>query len=83
LGYEKEAPYNKIAVTAACPEIPRPLIEQLKPGGKLIAPVVSSYFEDQDLILLEKQSDGTLKTKSMGKVLYVPLKRKYGLRELE
>ena len=83
LGYEKEAPYDKIAVTAACPEIPRPLIEQLKPSGKLVAPVVSSYFEDQDLILLEKQSDRTLKTKPMGKVLYVPLKRKYGLRELE
>jgi len=76
LGYEKEAPYDKISVTAACPEIPRPLIEQLKPGGRLVAPVVSSYFEDQDLILLEKQSDGNLKTKPMGKVLYVPLKRK-------
>jgi len=76
LGYEKETPYDKIAVTAACPEIPRPLIEQLKPGEKLIAPVASSYFEDQDLILLEKQSDGTLKTRLMGKVLYVSLKRK-------
>jgi len=83
LGYEKEAPYDKIAVTAACPEIPRPLIEQLKPGGKLIAPVILSYFEDQDLILLEKQSDGTLKTKPMGKVLYVPLKREHGFKKLK
>lgn len=76
LGYEGEAPYNKISVTAACLEVPRPLIEQLKPGGRLVAPVVSSYFEDQDLILLEKLSDGTLKIRSMEKVLYVPLKRK-------
>lgn len=79
LGYEKEAPYDKIAVTAACPEIPSPLIEQLKSGGKLISAVVSSYFEDQDLILFEKESDGTLKTKLIEKVLYVPLKGKYGL----
>jgi protein-L-isoaspartate(D-aspartate) O-methyltransferase len=75
LGYEKEAPYDKISVTAACPEIPKPLIKQLKPKGRLVSPVVSSYFEDQDLILLEKQTDGTLKTRPIGKVLYVPLKR--------
>ena len=83
LGYEKEAPYDKIAVTAACPETPKPLIRQLKPGGKLIAPVASSCFEGQDLILSEKESDGTSKTRIIEKVLYVPLKGKHGFRRLE
>ena len=39
LGYLSEAPYDKICITAACPRIPDPLIHQLKPNGKLIAPI--------------------------------------------
>jgi len=51
--------------------------------AKLIAPVASSCFEGQDLILSEKESDGTLKKRTIEKVLYVPLKGKYGFRRLE
>lgn len=77
LGYSAEAPYDKICITAACPEIPKPLIHQLKLGGRLIAPVGRPEFT-QDLVLLEKMQDKTLKTSFVEEVLYVPLKGKYG-----
>lgn len=80
LGYPAEAPYDKICITAACPEIPKPLIRQLKLGGRLIAPVGRPEFT-QDLVLLEKMQDGTLKTSFVEEVLYVPLRGKYGWSE--
>lgn len=76
LGYNEEAPYDKICVTAACPKIPDPLIMQLERGGKLVAPVGYSY--SQDLILLEKSQNGSIKTRSVEKVIYVLLKGRYG-----
>ena len=39
VGYDKEAPYDKIIVTASAPKVPKPLIEQLKDGGRLVIPV--------------------------------------------
>lgn len=80
LGYPAEASYNKICITAACPKIPNPLVHQLKLGGRLIAPVGSPKFT-QDLVLLEKMQDGTLKTSFVEEVLYVPLRGKYGWSE--
>ena len=53
LGYPKLSPYDRISVTAACIQIPPPLVEQLKVGGKLIAPVVENGI--QYLVLLEKE----------------------------
>lgn len=76
LGYKPEAPYDKICVTAACPKIPGPLIRQLKPLGKLVAPV--GYLATQDLVLLEKESEKAWKTRIVEKVLYVPLRGKFG-----
>jgi len=77
LGYPAEAPYDKICITAACPKIPPPLIDQLKIGGKLIAPVGHPNYP-QDLIILKKEQDGSIEISSVEKVLYVPLKGKYG-----
>jgi protein-L-isoaspartate(D-aspartate) O-methyltransferase len=77
LGYPAEAPYDKICITAACPRIPPPLIDQLKIGGKLVAPVGHPNYP-QDLILLEKKLDGRIEISSIEKVLYVPLKGKHG-----
>lgn len=79
LGYPPEAPYDKICITAACPKVPAPLIHQLKAGGRLIAPV-GYPNEPQNLVLLEKGRDGSLKTKSIEKVLYVPLRGRYGFK---
>lgn len=76
LGYNREAPYDKICVTAACPKIPEPLIAQLKELGKLVTPVGNRY--SQDLILLEKGYGGSIKVKPVEKVLYVLLKGEYG-----
>ena len=77
LGYAPEAPYDKICITATCPEIPSPLIKQLKPQGRLIGPVGPPQ-RAQDLVLVEKNRDGVLTKKSIEKVLYVPLKGEYG-----
>jgi protein-L-isoaspartate(D-aspartate) O-methyltransferase len=79
LGYEEEAPYDAICVTAACPKIPEPLIEQLDRTGKLMAPVGSSYnLFGQDLILLEKDEEGSITTRNLMKVSYVPLTGEHG-----
>ena len=68
-GYDKNAPYDKIIVTAACDSIPPALVEQLKTGGKLLIPV-GIYF--QDLILVEKSGSGIKETALMP-VIFVPL----------
>ncbi len=79
LGYEEEAPYDAICVTAACPEVPEPLVEQLGSPGKLMAPVGSSYSVfGQDLVLMEKDEDGKTSTRTLMKVSYVPLIGEHG-----
>ncbi|RLI14285.1 protein-L-isoaspartate O-methyltransferase [Candidatus Bathyarchaeota archaeon] len=79
LGYPPEAPYDAICITASCPDIPPPLIEQLASPGRLMAPVGSpnSLF-GQDLVLLEKDERGRIPRRKMMKVAYVPLIGKYG-----
>jgi len=81
-GYPSLAPYDKIAITAACPQIPKPLIEQLKIKGKLIAPL-GKPNQIQKLILIEKEENNKIKTKVIDEVLYVPLKGKYGWNNLQ
>jgi len=79
LGYPEEAPYDAICITAACPAIPPPLIEQLGAPGKLMAPIGSSYsIYGQDLVLLEKDADGVIGQRTLMKVSYVPLTGEYG-----
>jgi protein-L-isoaspartate(D-aspartate) O-methyltransferase len=75
LGYPKLSPYDRICVTAACLEIPPPLIEQLRIGGRLIAPVVEKGI--QNLVLLER-SEKCVKRKVICEVLYVSLRGIYG-----
>jgi len=70
-GYEKEAPYDKIIVTAAPVEIPGPLIEQLKTGGKMVIPVGGIHL--QNLILAEKISQTKIKKKVLCECMFVPL----------
>lgn len=79
LGHADEAPYDAICITAACPEIPDPLLEQLKAPGKIIAPVGDSHsFFGQDLVLLEKDGEGRITKNNLMKVSYVPLTGEYG-----
>ncbi len=79
LGYVDKAPYDAICVTAACPMVPEPLVEQLGSPGKLMAPVGSSYSVfGQDLVLMEKYNDGRISTRTLMKVSYVPLIGEHG-----
>lgn len=62
-GWEEQAPFDAIVVTAASEFIPPPLIEQLKEGGKMIIPV-GAPFTAQHLMLVEKNRKGKIKTTS-------------------
>jgi len=75
LGYPEQSPYDRIAVTAACIEIPPPLIEQLRIGGRLIAPVLEG--DTQNLTLLEKGGQA-IQRQVVCEVLYVSLRGIYG-----
>ncbi len=75
LGYPALSSYDRIAVTAACPKIPAPLIEQLCEGGKVIAPVIKG--DTQELVLIEKSAAG-LHGQVICEVLYVNLRGVYG-----
>jgi protein-L-isoaspartate(D-aspartate) O-methyltransferase len=77
LGYAEHAPYDRICVTAACPDIPPPLIEQLAAPGRLIAPLKEGTR--QRLTLLEKIPTG-VRREVLTDVLYVSLRGRYGGR---
>ncbi len=72
LGWPEQAPYDAIVVAAAAPSIPSALIDQLKPGGVLIIPVGDRGFQ-QDLKMLNKDSDGNVCIRSIAPVVFVPL----------
>jgi len=77
-GYAEEAPYDRILVTAAAPNIPTPLVKQLKTSGVLIIPVGAAYYY-QTLIRARKR-DSRLVEENLGGVAFVPLTGKYGQR---
>lgn len=70
-GWPEFAPFDGIVVTAGAPQIPPPLIEQLREGGRMAIPV-GMAGGTQDLILGEKRG-GKLQTRSIAPVLFVPL----------
>jgi protein-L-isoaspartate(D-aspartate) O-methyltransferase len=71
-GWESHAPFDAIVVTAAASHIPPPLIQQLKPGGRMIIPV-GSRFMVQQLVLVEKDTNGKVVTRQILPVRFVPL----------
>jgi len=71
-GWPEHGPYDGIIVTAAASAIPPPLVEQLKPGGRMVIPV-GGPFHTQDLILLQKDTKGKVTTTSILPVAFVPL----------
>src|SRR5215475_12450296 len=72
-GWPDAAPFDSIVVTAAPQEIPPPLIDQLKPGGRMVIPGGASGM--QYLLLLEKRPDGTTTTRRTLPVRFVPFTR--------
>jgi len=71
-GWPEHAPYDGIIVTAAATSIPPPLIQQLKPGGRMVIPVGAPFYA-QDLILVRKDAQGKTTTTSVLAVAFVPL----------
>ena len=71
-GWPEKAPFNGIVVTAAAPHVPAALVEQLKPGGRIVIPV-GGTGEIQYLKVLEKRADGSVSEKRVLPVRFVPL----------
>jgi len=69
-GWPEKAPFDRIVLTAAPPEIPRVLIDQLRPGGRLVAPVGENV---QDLVVIDKSQDGKISRRSVIPVRFVPM----------
>ncbi len=71
-GWEEHAPFDAIVVTAAASHVPPPLIQQLKPGGRMVIPV-GGRFQVQYLLLIEKTLDEKVITRQITAVRFVPL----------
>jgi len=77
-GYPAEASYDRILVTAAAPDVPKPLVEQLKAGGVLVIPVGGIYL--YQTLLRVRKVDRKLVHEDLGGVAFVPLVGKHGYK---
>jgi protein-L-isoaspartate(D-aspartate) O-methyltransferase len=75
MGYAQQAPYDRIFVTCASPDLPPPLIEQLNENGKLLIPVGSTFYSD--LTLVTKIENKLTKSK-LGGCAFVPMVGEFG-----
>lgn len=75
LGWQKNAPYDRIIITAGAPDIPEPLIEQLNINGKLVIPIGSKF--SQVLTVVTKYKTG-IQTEEICGCVFVPLLGRYG-----
>ena len=71
-GWPEHAPYDGVIVTAAAPHIPRPLIDQLQTGARLVIPVGLPYSY-QELMVVEKKANGKIEMQKVLGVSFVPL----------
>ncbi len=71
-GWKQHAPFDAIVVTAAASHVPPPLVQQLKPGGRMVIPV-GGRFMTQQLLLIEKTTTGEVTTRQIAAVRFVPL----------
>ncbi len=71
-GWPEHAPFDGIIVTAAAPEVPAPLVEQLTRGGRMIIPVGHPWM-GQNLMLIEKDENGKVRERNVLPVAFVPL----------
>jgi protein-L-isoaspartate(D-aspartate) O-methyltransferase len=73
-GWVEHAPFDGIIVTAAAPNIPQPLVDQLRPGGRLVIPIGMPYAH-QELMVVVKQASGEIQVTDVLGVAFVPLTR--------
>ena len=71
-GRIKHTPFNRVIITAAANHVPRPLIDRLNPRGKLILPLGNVRYS-QNMTLIEKDSQGKMRTSQHGQVRFVPM----------
>lgn len=71
-GWPEKAPFDGIIVTAAAPRVPQALVEQLKPGGKMVIPVGGNWGV-QELLVVTRRADGGFDRRSVLPVRFVPL----------
>jgi protein-L-isoaspartate(D-aspartate) O-methyltransferase len=71
-GWPEKAPFDGIVVTAAAPRLPRALVDQLKPGGRMVIPL-GGEGEIQYLVLITKRADGGYDERKVLPVRFVPL----------
>ena len=74
-GWPSQAPFDGIIVTAGAPHVPKPLVDQLKPGGRMVIPVGPAR-STQHLLLITKGRDGAVRRETIIPVRFVPLTRK-------
>ncbi len=72
LGWPEEVPFDRIILTAAPEKLPETLVEQLAPGGRLVAPV-GPVYGSQEIIVLDKGRDGKVRRRSVLPVQFVPM----------
>lgn len=77
MGYSEKAPYDRVLVTAAAPNVPKPLIDQLKLEGIMLIPVGSVHLF-QSLLKITKDADGKIRRENLGGVAFVPLTGHFG-----
>lgn len=78
-GMPSEAPFDKIIITAACKEFPKPLIEQLKPEGIIVGPVGNQ--QEQEMVRGVKDKSGHLEIEFLGQFLFTPMYGRYGFED--
>ncbi len=71
-GWNEHTPFDRVIITAAANHVPRPLLDQIKPGGKLILPLGNVRYS-QNMTLIEKDSQGKISTSQHGQVRFVPM----------
>jgi protein-L-isoaspartate(D-aspartate) O-methyltransferase len=69
-GWEEAAPFDAIIVTAVAPQVPQRLVDQLKPGGRLVIPIGEGT---QQTLIRGRKRDGALQTERMADVMFVPM----------
>ena len=71
-GWPERAPFERIILTAAPPEVPQALIDQLTRGGRLVAPVGRAW-RLQELVVIEKSASGEIRRRTVSGVTFVPM----------
>jgi len=77
LGLPKYKPFDRIIITAACPDTPKPLLNQLKINGIMVIPIGNVYL--QEMYVIKKLKKG-IEKKSIGSFMFVPLVGRYGFK---